>query len=212
MTQPAQIEEAEDIPATLQLPTGERIETSVRQLKISAEVMENPDLHDAVKIIVKEQKVGTTFLQRAMSIGYNKAARLVEAMEDLGMITAADHIGKREVLVAEVPAEFENAARAALLAGQHAPRMKETDADREVRDQTYRVAADELRSFIERFERLDAEKRDIAGQQKKVMAEAKGRGYDTAVMRKIIALRKRDSADIAEEEAVMDLYKQALSM
>lgn len=78
--------------------------------------------------------------------------------------------------------------------------------------ETYRVAADELRQFIERFERLEAEKKDIADQQKEVMAEAKGRGYDTKVMRKLVALRKRDSADIAEEEAVLDLYKQALGM
>ena len=77
---------------------------------------------------------------------------------------------------------------------------------------TYRVAADELRQFIERFERLEAEKKDIADQQKEVMAEAKGRGYDTKVMRKLVALRKRDSEDLAEEEAVLDLYKQALGM
>ncbi|MEL7105103.1 MAG: DUF2312 domain-containing protein [Pseudomonadota bacterium] len=77
---------------------------------------------------------------------------------------------------------------------------------------TYRVTADELRQFIERFERLEAEKKDLADQQKEVMAEAKGRGYDTKVMRKLVAMRKRDSADIAEEEAVLDLYKQALGM
>ena len=75
-----------------------------------------------------------------------------------------------------------------------------------------RVAAAELRQFIERFERLEAEKKDIADQQKEVMAEAKGRGYDTKVMRKVIALRKRDADDIAEEEAMLDLYKQALGM
>lgn len=75
-----------------------------------------------------------------------------------------------------------------------------------------RVTADELRQFIERFERLEEEKRDIAEQQKEVMAEAKGRGYDTKVMRKVIALRKREPDDIAEEEAVLDLYKQALGM
>lgn len=77
---------------------------------------------------------------------------------------------------------------------------------------SYRVTADELRQFVERFERLEAEKRDIAEQQKEVMAEAKGRGYDTRVMRKLIALRKRDAADLAEEEAVLDLYRQALGM
>ena len=85
--------------------------------------------------------------------------------------------------------------------------MSDTDTDA-----TYRVAADELRQFIERFERLEMEKKDIAGQQKEVMAEAKGRGYDTKVMRKIVALRRRDQSDIAEEEAVLDMYKQALGM
>ncbi|WP_296417428.1 DUF2312 domain-containing protein [Pseudooctadecabacter sp.] len=79
-------------------------------------------------------------------------------------------------------------------------------------DSSYRVTADELRQFIERIERLDAEKKDIAEQQKEVMAEAKGRGYDTKVMRKLIALRKRDSNDIAEEEAILDMYKEALGM
>ncbi|MBY5934084.1 DUF2312 domain-containing protein [Tateyamaria omphalii] len=78
--------------------------------------------------------------------------------------------------------------------------------------ESYRVTADELRQFIERFERLEAEKKDIADQQKEVMAEAKARGYDTKVMRKVIALRKRDSDDIAEEEAVLELYKEALGM
>ena len=79
-------------------------------------------------------------------------------------------------------------------------------------DTSYRVTADELRQFVERIERMDAEKKDLADQQKEVMAEAKGRGYDTSVMRKIIALRKRDSDDIAEEEAVMDMYREALGM
>ncbi len=79
-------------------------------------------------------------------------------------------------------------------------------------DMSYRVTADELRQFIERFERLDQEKKDIAEQQKEVMAEAKSRGYDTKVLRKVIALRKRDKDDIAEEEAVLEMYKEALGM
>ncbi|MGR3760906.1 DUF2312 domain-containing protein [Roseobacteraceae bacterium NS-SX3] len=78
--------------------------------------------------------------------------------------------------------------------------------------ENYRVTAAELRQFIERFERLDAEKKDIAEQQKEVMAEAKARGYDTKVMRRVIALRKRDKEDIAEEEAVLDMYKEALGL
>lgn len=79
-------------------------------------------------------------------------------------------------------------------------------------DATYRVTANELRQFVERIERLDAEKKDLAGQQKEVMAEAKSRGYDTKVLRKVIALRRRDKDDINEEEAVMEMYKEALGM
>ncbi|MCK4712175.1 MAG: DUF2312 domain-containing protein [Marinosulfonomonas sp.] len=79
-------------------------------------------------------------------------------------------------------------------------------------DMSYRVTADELRQFVERIERLDAEKKDIADAQKEVMAEAKGRGYDTKVLRKVIAMRKRDAQDLAEEEAVLEMYKEALGM
>tara|TARA_B110000503_G_scaffold120500_1_gene183183 strand:- start:461 stop:718 length:258 start_codon:yes stop_codon:yes gene_type:complete len=81
-----------------------------------------------------------------------------------------------------------------------------------VTDTSYRVTAEEIRQFIERMERLDAEKKDIAEQQKEVMAEAKGRGYDTKILRKVIALRKRDQNDIDEEEAVLEMYKEALGM
>ncbi|SFR36287.1 Uncharacterized conserved protein, UPF0335 family [Yoonia tamlensis] len=82
----------------------------------------------------------------------------------------------------------------------------------QVTDSVSTVAGDELRQFIERYERLEAEKKDIAEAQKEVMAEAKGRGYDTKVLRKIVAIRKRDANDIAEEEAVMDMYMAAIGM
>ncbi|TDL79689.1 DUF2312 domain-containing protein [Palleronia sediminis] len=85
-------------------------------------------------------------------------------------------------------------------------------SDASVTESSYHIAADELRQFIERYERLEQEKQDIADAQKEVMAEAKGRGYDTKVMRKVIALRKRDKNDIAEEEAMLEMYKQALGM
>jgi uncharacterized protein (UPF0335 family) len=76
----------------------------------------------------------------------------------------------------------------------------------------YRVTAGELRQFVERCERLEAERRDLAEQLKEVLAEARGRGYDVKVLRKLIALRKRDSAEVSEEEAILELYKQALGM
>ena len=77
---------------------------------------------------------------------------------------------------------------------------------------SYRVAGEELRQFVERFERLEIEKKDISDQQKEVMAEAKSRGYDTRIMRKIVSLRKRDLEDVAEEEAILSMYKTALGM
>ena len=79
-------------------------------------------------------------------------------------------------------------------------------------DHTYNVAADELRQFIEQYEQMEAEKKDVTERQKEIMAEAKARGYDTKVMKKVIALRKRDRDDIAEEEAILDMYKAALGM
>lgn len=76
----------------------------------------------------------------------------------------------------------------------------------------YAVTADELRQFIERAEAQIASNQDGAEVLKEIFSEAKNRGYDTAVMKKVIALRKRKPDDIAEEEAVMELYKSALGM
>ncbi|MCK4862464.1 MAG: DUF2312 domain-containing protein [Rhodobacteraceae bacterium] len=84
--------------------------------------------------------------------------------------------------------------------------------DEQQQPSSYRVTAGELRAFVERFERLDAEKKDLADQQKEVMAEAKSRGYDTKVLRKIVALRKMDPQEASEIEAVLELYKEALGM
>lgn len=79
-------------------------------------------------------------------------------------------------------------------------------------DSTYRVTAEEMRQFIERYERLEMEKKDISEQQKEVMAEAKGRGYQPTILRKVIALRKKSSDEIAEEESLLEMYKEALGM
>lgn len=76
----------------------------------------------------------------------------------------------------------------------------------------YNVTAEELRQFIERYEQLEAEKKDAADRQAELMAEAKGRGYDTKVLRKVVAMRKRKPDDIAEEEAVLEMYLSALGM
>ena len=79
-------------------------------------------------------------------------------------------------------------------------------------DQTYAVTPKELRQFIERYERLELDKKDIAEMQKEVMAEAHGRGYCKKALRKLIALRAKSADEIAEEEAVLDVYREALGM
>lgn len=77
---------------------------------------------------------------------------------------------------------------------------------------TTSVSADQLRSVIERVERLEAEKKEIAEQIKEVFAEAKGNGFDVKTLRKIVALRKKKPEERSEEEAMLDLYLSALGM
>lgn len=74
------------------------------------------------------------------------------------------------------------------------------------------VNASHLRAFIERVERLEEEKRALADDIKDVFVEAKGSGFDTKIMRKIVALRRQDVEKRREEETIMDLYKNALGM
>lgn len=74
------------------------------------------------------------------------------------------------------------------------------------------IAADELRLLIERAERLEEEKRGIQDDIKDVFAEAKGRGYDPKTMKKIMAIRKKKREEYQEEEAILEVYLQAMGM
>jgi uncharacterized protein (UPF0335 family) len=74
------------------------------------------------------------------------------------------------------------------------------------------VAADQLRAFVERIERLEEEKKALTDDIKDVYAEAKGNGYDVAVLRTVVRLRKQDSNERQEMEALLDLYLHALGM
>lgn len=73
-------------------------------------------------------------------------------------------------------------------------------------------AAEQLRSFIERVERLEEEKAALTADIREVYSEAKGQGFDTKIMRQVIRMRKLDTADRQEQEAVLDLYLTALGM
>ncbi len=74
------------------------------------------------------------------------------------------------------------------------------------------VANAQLRAIIERIERLEEEKKSLAGDIKDVYLEAKGNGYDTKAIRTIVTLRKKDPAERQEEDAILDLYKSALGI
>lgn len=74
------------------------------------------------------------------------------------------------------------------------------------------IAADRLKSFIERIERLEEEKAALAADIREVYAEAKGTGFDTKVMRQIIRLRRMDKTDRQEQEELLELYKRALDI
>lgn len=74
------------------------------------------------------------------------------------------------------------------------------------------VAADQLKSFIERIERLEEEKAGLTSDISDVYSEAKGTGFDVKALRKLISLRKKDHAERQEEEAILELYMQAMGM
>ena len=75
-----------------------------------------------------------------------------------------------------------------------------------------RITEDELRQFIERIERMNIEIKEKSQDRNEIYGEAKGRGYDTKIMRKIVRLRKRNPDDIANEQATTDMYAEALGM
>jgi len=192
----------------------------------------------AVTLVWQERKASTSFIQRKLAIGYNNAAKIIERMEEMAIVSKPDHVGKREIRdpddlraalnirkeVMDIAGEEKGrimldaivmgmkAADSARRKAQGKPPMKPDPSFDTAADNSYRVTADELRQFIERIERLDSEKKDIADQTKEVFAEAKARGYDTKVLRKVVALRKRKPDDVAEEQAVLDLYTSALGM
>jgi uncharacterized protein (UPF0335 family) len=77
---------------------------------------------------------------------------------------------------------------------------------------TESVAADQLKTFLERIERLEEEKAGISGDIKDVYSELKGAGFDAKVVRKLVSMRKRDHSERMEEEAILELYMNALGM
>ena len=74
------------------------------------------------------------------------------------------------------------------------------------------IAADRLRSLVNRIERLEEERKALSGDIKDIYAEAKSAGFDVKVLRQLIRIRKQESAEIEEQETLLDLYRRALGM
>ena len=77
---------------------------------------------------------------------------------------------------------------------------------------THNVTADELRAFVERIEAQNAAIKNETEARKEIFSEAKGRGYCAVTLRKVIALRNKKPDDVAEEDAILDIYRSALGM
>lgn len=111
------------------------------------------------------------------------------------------------------PAEAAPSAEAAAgTAGDGRPLDRSDNQPPEEKAPIHKATADQLRSYIERIERLEEEKKTIADDIKDVYGELKGVGFDSKIVRKIVQLRKRDAEELAEEEALLDTYKAALGM
>lgn len=74
------------------------------------------------------------------------------------------------------------------------------------------IAKDRLKSFIERIERLEEEKAALTADIREVYSEAKGAGFDTKIMRRVVRMRKLERSELQEQEAMLDLYLSALGM
>lgn len=160
----------------------------------------------ASEIVIRDRKASTSYLQRRLQIGYNSAATLMEALEVAGVVSAADHAGKREVLEPAPEPRGEGSAPI-----RNATSSAETDAFFDAGGEVLTSAAQgRLRSIVERIERLEEDKAAVMADQKEVFAEAKGEGYDVKILRKVIRIRKQDKAKRQEEDAILDLYLSAL--
>lgn len=90
--------------------------------------------------------------------------------------------------------------------------MKETAADRETRDRVNAVTESQVRAIVERVEKLEEQKREVADTIKDVWKEAKMQGFDTPALKKVVAARRKNPDDVANERAMIDMYAQILGV
>lgn len=120
---------------------------------------------------------------------------------------AAGLTDEDRALIGDVPASDRK-----VTAKDNQPPAEEDDGSLRPKLTPRNAAGKRLRAFVERIESLEEEVKSLNDDKRDVYAEAKGDGFDTKVIRKIITRRKKDAAEIAEEEAILDIYLHALGM
>lgn len=191
---------------------------------------------EAMILVIIAQKASTSYVQRFLQVGYNRAATIIERLEKEGIVSAANTVGKREVLktrehleksatvVAKImeiskatgidPDKISAAAFAAVEKNKERPASvgHNSAGEKDTATDTGGVSGQRLKAFIERIERLEEEKKGLGDDVKDIYAEAKAVGYDTKTIRKVIRLRKMDPEKRQEEESLLELYAAAIGL
>jgi uncharacterized protein (UPF0335 family) len=198
-----------------------------------AVVDQDPLYQDAIAIVVNDRKGSVSYLQRRLQLTYNRAAAIMEQMEADGLVGKPNHAGKREILATALPEggitqiSFTSSngvkvtgtleqVKAALdqVRGQRpaSPPPPGHNSGEKHDGETILngTAQTQLRTIVERIERLEEDKAGVMADLKEVYAEAKGNGFDTKILRKVVRMRKQDKAKLSEEEALIDLYLSAI--
>jgi len=165
----------------------------------------------AVVLMQGTGKASTSFIQRNMQIGYNRAARIMKELEDNGIVTKCNEVGKRKVVGFSESDKLIEAEQTRVDA-EKASKPELPLEDESNPQDVGGVAGQRLQSFIERIERLEQEKAALLEDIKEVYAELKGVGFDVKATRKIVKLRKMDTEKRREEDEILELYKSAIGM
>lgn len=172
---------------------------------------------EAYKVVVSSQRVDNSFLQRQLNVPYGEAQDLVRALEATEVVSAENGKGQRKVLIKMHDEDVSSAstlkqqaiAAASEVAMGHNSKANGPDL-LNMDDQLSETAREKLRLTVERIERLEEEKKEIAEQVKEVYGEAKALGYDTKALRTVVKLRKQDRQERQEQEAILEVYLDAL--
>ena len=169
-----------------------------------------------VDFVNEQRKVSTSLIQRKFSIGYNRSARIIQDLEDNGVVSPTSATGGRIVLISGNVTEKTEADEMMEKEQNRVDTKKaespELPIDQEVTADAQGVSGQRIKSFIERVERLEEEKKSIAEDIKEVYAEAKTSGFDSKIIRKIVSLRKVKVEQRREDGELLDLYMVAIGM